>query len=357
MQFSDIPIHRLRNLRISQPAFENSANAAAWLGAVQAQEYPAFLWALGLRMTCASGAELEAAFNRGEILRTHLMRPTWHIIARDDIRWMLALTAPRVQSGNAYRYTQLGLDPVTLARTDEIIVRALEYGAPLTRDALRGIIEQSGISAEGQRMPHILMHAELEGLICSAGRIGRQMPYMLISQRAPHAKTLPREQALAELTRRFFTSHAPATARDFAWWSGLTQADMKTGLALLGDALVSEKIEGQTYWFAPVEAVAEPLAPQAHLLPAFDEFTVAFRDERSYMEADFANQHRFEVLSGAVLLNGLVRGHWKAALQPKRAIARLTLFNAPTPIEKDLLRAAAERWAAFFARPLELEGL
>jgi hypothetical protein len=218
----DIPRERLSHQRIDGRALEQPVDVVRWLVASQAQDFAGAKWSVGLRTEAANDAAVERAFNEGAILRTHMMRPTWHFVTQEDIRWMLALTAPRVHAVNASRYRQLGLDAATLTKAVTTMTRALEGGHELTRDELRAALARARIGTDGQRMAYILMHAELEAAICSGARRGKQFTYALLDERAPRARVLSREDALAELGARYFASRGPATVQDFAKWSGLT---------------------------------------------------------------------------------------------------------------------------------------
>ncbi len=231
MTQADLTHWRLRNQHLSAPTLTDPAALVGWLGAVQAQDYGMALWAVGQRLIGATESAIQQAFDDGAILRTHVLRPTWHFVMPADIRWLLDLTAPRVRALLAYGDRQNGLDETVLAHAAAVIEAALRGGQHLTRSELGAVFAAAGIALGGtQRLAHLLMHAELDGLICSGVRRGKQPTYALLAQRAPDAKTLSREEALAELTRRYFSGHAPATLKDFAWWSGLTVADCKQGL-------------------------------------------------------------------------------------------------------------------------------
>ncbi|MCU0495542.1 MAG: winged helix DNA-binding domain-containing protein, partial [Chloroflexaceae bacterium] len=244
MHAATLAQQRLHNHQLSQPQVQPPEEVVAWLGAVQAQEYAHARWGLGLRLPGATDAAIEQALTDGRILRTHVMRPTWHFVTPADIRWLLALTAPRVHKVNAHMYRKCELDKALFARSNAAIVKALESGQHLTRAELGVALGQVGMQAEGTRLSLIVMAAELEGLVCSGARRGKQFTYALLDDHAPKTRHLTREEGLAELTRRYFSSHGPATIQDFSWWSGLTQADVKVGLELAKSHLVHETIGG-----------------------------------------------------------------------------------------------------------------
>src|SRR6266571_7526030 len=246
----NIAHRRLHNQHITWRMLETPQALVEWLGAVQAQDFAAAKWALGLRLQGVTDEDIEQAFTDGAILRTHVMRPTWHFVSPADIRWLLALTAPRVHAANANWYRKLELDDAIVRRCNETLAKALQGGKQLTRDELASALRQAGIVTQGeQRVTYIVMRAELDGVICSGARRGKQFTYALLAERAPHARMLARDEALAELTMRYFMSHGPAVIQDFVWWSGLTVAEARAGLAMVTSHLLHETINGQTYWF------------------------------------------------------------------------------------------------------------
>src|SRR5918992_1898221 len=242
-----IAVQRLRNQRITRPGPRRPEKVVAWLGAVQAQEYGPAKWGLALRSPPSpTDAAIERAIDRGRILRTHVLRPTWHFVTPADIRWMLELTAPHVHRTMANYDRQLGLDAGVMTRSVGIIERALGDGGCLTRRELGAHLERAGLPGKSRELAHIALYAELEGVICSGPRRGKQSTYALLADRAPDAPRPPRDEALAKLTARYFRSHGPATIRDFVWWSGLRTADAKQGLEMNRAKLL--EVDGIRYW-------------------------------------------------------------------------------------------------------------
>ena len=298
---------RLRAQRLAAAPLASPAEAVAWLGAMQAQEFAEAKWSVAERVPGCTDADVEAAFARGEILRTHVLRPTWHFVAPADIRWLLALTAPRVHALNRYMYRQTELDEATLARGCDVFAEALADGEPRTRPELAAALARAGIAAERFRLAYLLMNAELEAVICSGPRRGRQHTYALLSQRAPAVPELPREQALAELTRRFFRSRGPATVRDFTAWSSLTVSDARAGLVHVGDELERSERDGTT-WYADPDPPAGD-ASGAFLIPMYDELTIGYRDLRVVLAAPAEGR-----LERPVVIDGRTVGSWKRTL-------------------------------------------
>jgi hypothetical protein len=357
MTHLNIAQQRLHNQLITRQTFENADDVVRWLGAVQAQDYAAAKWALGLRMQNSTEEIIEQAFTDGTVLRTHVMRPTWHFVLPADIRWMLALTAPRVLATIAYYDRTLGLDNAVLTQSNAVLVKALQGARHLTRAELASVLQHAGLATDNvQRIGHILMHAELHGIICSGARRGKQFTYALLDERAPQARALDREEALAELARRYFTSHGPATLQDFVWWSGLTVADAKTGLGMVTTQLMHEIIDNQTYWRSASTPPANDLSRTVYLLPNFDEYTVGYTDRSAIF--DESDAEKFDtpgsVLNPTIVLDGLVVGTWKRTITKQGVILTASLFTTLTKDETRALVESAERYGAFHNMPVKI---
>lgn len=353
----DIATGRLHNQRIENTPFKTPSEVVAWLGAVQAQDYAGAKWAIGLRSQGVTDADVEQAFTDGKILRTHVLRPTWHFVTPEDIRWLLKLTAPRVHAFNAYQYRQLELNDAIFKRSHNVLIKTFQGGKQLTRSELATALEKAGISAKGSRLAHVIMHAELEGIICSGARRGKQFTYALLEERAPNAKSLDKDEALTELVKRYFSSHGPATIQDFVWWSGLTVTETKVGLENAKSHLIQETIEGQTYWFSP--NINSSTSSKIHLLPWLDEFLVAYKDRSAVLES--VNAKRVNagggMLNPTMISNGQVVGTWKSLLKKDTAILHLTPFRPLEETQKHSLAATVERYGVFLDKTASLEGL
>jgi hypothetical protein len=348
----DIARHRLHNQQLERTGLHTPGEVVAWLGAVQSQDYAGAKWALGLRLHGVSDAGVEQAFVEGTILRTHVMRPTWHLVTPADIRWILALTAPRVNAANATMYRRFELDDGLFLRSNAALARALEGGRQLTRAELARVLGQAGIVAQGIRLGYILHRAELDGIVCSGPRRGKQFTYALLDERAPQARTLARDEALAELTTRFFTSHGPALLRDFAWWSGLTQADARAGLDMTRSNWVQEVVDGRTYWLPPSLPAAEDSSPTAYLLPPYDEYTIAYKDHSAILDPACLQQARTAVYGGMIVIDGQVVGNWKRIFSRGAVVIEPSPFAPLTPAQDQAFAAAARRYGEFLEMPV-----
>lgn len=356
---SPLTSRRLSSQRLIGPGFRSVADAVSWLGVVQAQDYSLAKWALGTRTPDATDDEVERAFADGAILRTHVLRPTWHFVAPADIRWLLALTAPRVHRINAGRYRQLEFEPSVLRRSDALLARALRGRRFRDRAELRALFGKAGIRTEGEtRLSYLLMHAELEGVVCSGPRRGKQFTYALLDERVPAARPIDRRDALVELTRRFYLSRGPATAHDFAKWSGLTLADARLGLEGARRALESEVFEGKTYWSSPKAARPRPTRmPVAHLLSIYDEYISGYKDRSAIIDAAHAARlgAMGAALSAIVIVDGRVVGTWKRRVARENVVLSVDFFDALPGRSRRAVVAATQKYGNFVSMPVAVE--
>jgi hypothetical protein len=349
---------RLRSHKLPSATFERPADVVRWFAAVQAQEFHAAKWALALRMRNATNASLEEAFNRGEIVRTHLLRPTWHFVAPGDIRWLLQLTGPRVNLRCGANYRKYELDERLLKRSNRVLANALKGGKHLTRAELKAVLSRSGVNANDTvRMAHVLLRAELDGVVCSGPRRGNQFTYALLEERVPQCKPLSGDEALAELTRRYFMSHGPASLADFVWWSGLTTNDARRGIALLDRDLEQAKIDETVYWSADAatktdRSLKSPVPNTgAHLLPAYDEYNVAYKNRQLVFDGG-TGITTWDALGPTVIVDGGIVGTWKGTLDQSSLQIVVNAARTLNKPEKNAIQKAAERYASFLGLPL-----
>ena len=279
-----------------------------------------------------------------------MLRPTWHFVAPADIRWVLALTAPRVQAVNAYMYRKLEMDNALFKRSNTALTKALRGGKELTRVELASALQQAGIPTVGElRMGYIMMRAELDAVVCSGARRGKQYTYALLEERVPPVKKLDRDEALVELIKRYFTSRGPATMNDFVVWSGLTMADVKKGIEMLKPALEHQVIDGQTYWFTELTPPKIGPSKTAHLLPIYDEYVMGYKDR----SAIFGALKKEQINAGSIafdniiVIDSMVVGSWKRTLSKTEVLVE-TNFNIPlTKTVQQAVAAAVERYGKF----------
>jgi hypothetical protein len=352
-----IPRYRLYNQYISRPWPEKPGDFVAYMGAVQAQDYLGALWALGLRTPQAAEAEIEKATVDRTIVRTWPMRGTLHFVAPADARWMLELLTPRIIAASAGLYRRYELDHAVFARSSALFVQALQGGQQLTRNAMRQVLDAGGVSTANSRGLHIMGHLAQKGLICFGPRVGKQQTFVLLDEWIPNGKHMERNEALAEIARRYFMSHGPAALQDFVWWTGLTVTDAKVGLESVKTELVQEESNGQTYWFSPTLpalAEAKDASPTVHLLPAYDEYTVAYRDRSAIIDPAYGKRAD-SILSQTIVLNGQIVGNWKRTLQKGSVVITPHLFTSLTEAEHHTFNRAAQRYAAFLEMSVAVE--
>jgi hypothetical protein len=347
----DIPRHRLHNQFLSQTKFTEPSQVVESLGAVQSQDYGGGKWALALRMNGATNAALDQAFNAGKVLRTHILRPTWHFVAPQDIRWMLSLSAPRVHATNTFMYRQQELDQATIRKSYKVLEKVLQGNKQLTRAELGSAFDKAGIkNAAGIRLGYFMMSAELDGIVCSGARKGKQFTYALLEERAPNVKSLERDEALAELTGRYFATRGPATLQDFTWWSGLTMAEAKEGIEAVKSRFVSEEIGGKTYWFDHSISPVKEKSPAIHLLPNYDEYFVGFKDRsaigkiarKAGVKSDDPS-----FLANVIILDGQLVGGWKRILRKNVVRMEFTPIVDLTKAQARAVDQAASQYSEF----------
>jgi hypothetical protein len=339
---------RLANQRLTRSSFRSPADVVSWLGAMQSQDYPGAKWGIGLRAAVTED-QVDRACDDGSIVRTHILRQTWHFVARDDIRWMLALSGPRVNALNAHYYRKLGLDERTFTRSREVVERALLGGAQLTRPELGTALRRAGIVATGTRLAFLTMRLELDAVICNGARRGNQLTYALFDERVPRSKPMDRDAALAELARRYFTSHGPATLRDYVWWSGLTVRDAKVGVDLAASSLVRDEVDGFTYWSADRRTPKASAPPRAHLLPNYDEYLIAHKDRHlvvSRGSGDGVTRIKDPFVHHLVI-DGRLSGSWTRTVKHGSIDVRCAMYGRPNVETRRAIETAVARLGRF----------
>ena len=346
MTHHDLAVRRMHNQRLWGPPLEGPEAVVRHFGAMQAQESAIARWSIAQRAGGLDAATVDRAIADGTIVRTHVLRPTWHFVAAADLRWLMALSAPRVHAWNGHMYRQSGLADRLLARTGELLRGWLAGGAQLTRDEIAGRLASDGIPARGFELAYILMHAELEAIVCSGAPRGKKQTYAAFDLRVPPAPVLDRDAALAELTLRYFTSHGPATLKDFSWWSGLTMGDGRRGVEMAGARLTSEVVDGRTYWSAPTPPGASPPSPRVDLVQGYDEDVVAYSESKDVFRSPGRDAIAKPFLH-AILLDGRVVGHWRAAVKRRAVEIETQLYRPLDAPERAALADAAERYGRF----------
>jgi len=349
MTISDIRELRLLNQHLASPYFTQPAELIYYMGAIQAQDHAGAKWAIAQRLKGATDKTIEDAFNNGDIIRTHVMRPTWHFVHPKDVRWMIQLTAPRVMAIAGTQHRQHQLDHIIFSKSEKAILQAMEGGKQLTRDKVAETLEHAGVATNEQRFIHIMMQMELIRLVCSGGRQGKQFTYALLDERVPATKPFDRQDAVVALAERYFTSHGPATLQDYVWWSGLTVTDAKTGLEAARHKLNSAELNGNTYWFAEQENLSKGKSPGAFLLPNYDEYIVSYKDRGATIAAADLNKAdpRGTIFNHTIVANGKVIGIWKRTIGKAKVDIELIPFQPLSKVSNAAIATAAKRYAKF----------
>ena len=326
------------------------------MGAMQAQEYAMAKWAMGLRIGGLHEDIVEQAFNEGKILRTHLMRPTWHFVSPDNIRWLLKLTAPRVHAVNAFMYRKCELDQSIFRRSNDVLVKSLEGGKHLTRNELKAELEKVNITGDGVRIAYLIMNAELEGLICSGPRQGNQFTYALLDERVPTTKAMNPDESLAKLSSIYFTSRGPAQAQDFAMWSGLTLKDAKDGVKLLPPEFERTVVDSREYFFKTPTSPFPEKAQATFLMPDYDEFGMSYKD-RSALSFDIPevanNKPASFMYNRMIIVDGKLAGSWRRTINNEKVTIETDILITLTKAQKSDVSRAVEKYCAFIGKIAE----
>lgn len=349
MALPDIARIRLNNQHIAGNTLQAPQDVVAWMGAMQAQDYTMGKWAIGVRLPGVTEHAIEQDMEQGRIIRTHILRPTWHFVAAGDIRWMIELSAPRLNSALQSMHKKLELTDTVFRKCYKLMEKALAGGQHLTRPELMAILQSHKIPTDDLRSNHIMFAAETSGLVCSGRRSGKQLTYALLDERVPgNSPGLQREEAVARLTQRYFTSHGPATVADFAWWSNLSLKEIKQGLEANKDYLHRILINGQEYWM-PDTTVPSKSRNNVHLFPAFDEFMVSYKDRSASLDPALGNSviTANGIFKPMIVSKGRILGSWKRGLEQKVMIVEPDFFKAEEQLSEKALQPALKAYAAF----------
>lgn len=346
MNLQDVSILRLGNQHVAGSSLSTVAEIAHWMGAIQAQSFSMSKWAFGIRLQNSKSSLIDEAINSGQIVRSHLLRPTWHYVSSDDIHWIISLTAPQIRAANRSRDKQLGLDDAVCRKSNSVIEKSLLDGKHLTRPELVSNLIKAKLPVDENRVSHLLMRAETDALICSGKKSDSKQTYTLLDEWIPKKKTLTHDEALYELAKRYFTSHGPATLHDFIWWSGLPVRDCRQALESAKTDLNSETVENNTYWYAVNENELKPPNNEIHLLPAYDEFLISYRDRTASL--NLVNHKKAVSDNGifypVILKNGQVIGTWKHTVKKDTVFFETEIFSKK---EFELNTVALEAFAQF----------
>jgi hypothetical protein len=384
MDPDEVVRRRLHAQRLRGPGLGSPADAVRTLLAVQSQEFPYARWSLAQRTgglgtsvaapsqriaaAVATAAEVEQAVSDGRILRTHILRPTWHFVHREDLRWLTALSAPRLHQGNGGMYRQSGIDAAAADRSGQVLAEAVRGGRHLTREQLAARLQDEGFAATGFGLAYLIMHAEISGILASGSPVrspggALKQTYALFDERVPAGPAVPpaRAEALGELVQRYFTSRGPATVKDCADWSGLIMADVRLGLqqslAAAPATLATSVIDGVVHYFDPGTDGSgggtgpAGTRPRIDLIQCYDEYVMGYSATRHYLGG---SAPAFPVAGApvhVVLLDGRMAGSWRHTMSAGRCELDIRLFAAADPATEDAVQDAVDRYGAFLGIP------
>jgi hypothetical protein len=374
MDTSDIAKYRLSTQHISN-AVDSPEEVLSSMGAIQAQDYPASLWAIGLR--CREGTtvkDVKNAIAKRKIARTWLMRGTLHFAASSDIHWMLRLFAPRLLNTAITRDRHLGLSDKVVEKTEALFYNALKGGGQLTRREMYKVLEKGGVRLDwnlGYSLGyHMLYRAAWDGLICFGPYAGKEQTFVLLDEHIKKRRELTNEQANAELAYRYFSSHGPATIKDYVWWSGLKVSDARIGIERNKSKLVEEKANGNTYYMPKSIPRLRDNEHSVYLLPAFDEYLVSYADRSAMLSNPELQRTLRSILKDwkkpaviysngifvpLIVVDGEVVGAWSRKIEKGKVVVTLKHYVRLGKEDMKRVREEAERYGRFLGMDVMLK--
>lgn len=357
MTLTEISSYRLFSQKIESTEFTAAKEIVGWMGAMQAQDFAMAKWAVGVRLLNSTNSKIEDALNKGEILRTHVMRPTWHFVTSDDIYWLLDLTANKIKSSMKSRDKELELSEAIYTKSNNIIGQLLAGGVHLSREELANAFNNVHIKTDNNRLSHLMLRAELDGIVCSGQVNGNKQTYALLCDRVPDKKILSRDESLAVLAGRYFTSHGPATLQDFVWWSGLSVTDARQGFEAVKSGFISETMNSVQYWFKDTLPGIRNDKDTIYLLPAFDEFLISYRDR----SASLSLIHHKKAVSDngifrpVIVVGGQVTGLWRRTIKKDEVIISTSSFLPGKKVATGLYEQASMAFGCFLGKNPRIE--
>lgn len=342
---------RMASQQLVHPQFSSPKDLVAYMGAMQAQEYTMAKWAVGIRLKSATLRMVEDAIAKGEILRTHVMRPTWHFVAAEDIRWMLRLSSERIRRAyNSYisgRKLEISEEHSILA--SDLIVKSLEGGKSLTKKEIEQVLSQAGILTDDTRIRRFLAFAEIEGIVCSGPDKGKEVTYALLDERVPATPELTKEESLAKIARAYFRSHSPASLNDFVWWSGLSVTEARQAVALIEGELLTDRFQAEKLFVHETWGTVRSAKNVLHLLPSYDEFLISYKDRTAVLASEHHPKafNSWGIFYPVILHNGRITGNWKKSSAKKGVDVSCSFFDGYTCEDEALLAGAIERYRKF----------
>ena len=352
MTACEISLLRLKNQQVTGSNFKAAGELVSWMGAMQAQDFSMAKWAVGLRVQGATEKSIDDAINRGEIIRTHALRPTWHFASPHDIHWMLDLSAHRIKAAMRTMDKRFGLDDNVFRKTNDLIAKALTQHHDLSREAIIAQLVAHNIPTSENRVSHILIRAEMDRIICSGSSHGNKQTYALFPERAPLTSTLNNDEALAKLAFTYFNSHGPATVQDFTWWSGLSAGEAKHALEMVKHLFVSETSDDKTYWFTDGNAGQQNHDDRTFMLPAYDEYIISYRDRTAALISENHSKavSNNGVFRPVIVTHGKVTGTWRRTSKNNSTILETDFFLHQTQPEPKMIADSFQHFIHFTGR-------
>ena len=344
----------IENLRtyghqLADPVFDDAHALVSHMGAVQAQNMANSKWALGVRLRQPSLRLVQEAVDSGRIIRTHILRPTWHYVAAEDIRWMLDLTGKRVRTAFLHWFKRAWIDDDILARFYDAAGKLLTGTDGLTVHELATMLGQAGFDWNAEQVKYMLSFGEVDGIVCNGREKGRKHTYALLDERVPTAGSVSREEALSLLAQKYFRSHSPASPEDFTWWSGLTATEAGKAIRSIEKELIAGRYEGEKLYVH--ESCIRETAPDAgtHLLPPFDEYLISYKNRTHVLDPKYAAKayNNFGTFQPVIFRNGKIVGNWKKVAKKGGVGVEAAFFTKADTVGKRELQTAIDRYTGF----------
>jgi hypothetical protein len=339
---------RLLSHHIAKPEFDNPQHLVSHMGAMQAQDYPMVKWAIAMRLKSKKISKIDDAINEGKILRTHIMRPTWHFVSSEDICWMTELSKSRIKAANESRGRILEITEKMYTKVNNLFGNILRDNHHLTKQEICKEIENIGIQLNQTRLNRFLIKAEYDGLICSGQDRKGKPTYALLSERVACRSVFHRDEALAKLCGMYFRSHSPATMEDFAWWSGMSAGDAKKAIDFIKADLTEDNINGRKFYIHSKCKVAGSSSGIVKLLAPFDEYLISYKDRSDVLSPHHYPKAftRYGIFFPVILYDGKVIGNWKKPVKNKKAGIDYTFFDG-IKIPEELLSSAIQEYISY----------
>lgn len=349
-----IPTIRMASQQLLRPRFDCPKDLVAWMGAIQAQEYTMAKWAIGIRLKSATLRAVEEALVKGEIIRTHLLRPTWHFVTAEDLPWIWQLCAPRIRAAYQSYARNLGISEELYLTCNRLIEQLILEKGHLTKQEIGIALAEKGISFTPAHLYCFLFRAETDAIVCSGIDKNSKATYALWNERIPSTPHLTKEEALTRLASRYFQSHSPASLQDFTWWSGLSMTEARKAIGCIEDELSCEAFGAASFYihrscsFSASDALHEPDAV-FHFLPSYDEYLISYKDRSRVIDPVHYPKafNRYGVFYPVILYKGEIVGNWNKSVKKGKATIQMSFFREKVSIPDALMESAERRYRTF----------